>query len=124
MNPILTMPLLLLQQKAIRKTDFKERRADTNPLFENSNIFKLADNIKIASCLLISYYVHNKLPYVFNNWFTFSSNFYQYGTSFATKVHLKVPSVKITSYGKGAITSMVIKTWNNIWKITKDILLN
>ena len=37
---------------------------------------------------------------------------------------LKVPGIRITSYGKDAITSMVIKTWKDIRKITKDVLPN
>ena len=93
-------------------------------MFNNYNILKLSDRIKIANCLLISNYVHNKLPSIFNNWFTFSSCFYQYETPFATKGHFKVPSVKRTSYGKGTITIMVVKTWDDIEKKTKDVLLN
>ena len=93
-------------------------------MFNNCNILKLFDRIKIANCLLISNYVHNKLPSIFNNWFTFSSCFYQYETPFATKGHFKVPSVKRTSYGKGTITIMVVKTWDDIEKKTKDVLLN
>ena len=35
---------------------------------------------------------------------------------FATKEHLRVQSAKITYYRKGAVTSMIIKTWNDIQK--------
>ena len=86
--------LFLLQKKAIRTINFKERRAHTNPLFKNSNILKLHDKIKIANCLLISSYVHNKLPSIFNNWFTFSSNFHQYETSLPQKIILKFQVLK------------------------------
>ena len=36
----------------------------------------------------------------------------------------KVPSAKTTHDGKGTITSMVIKTWNDIHKIVTDMLWN
>ena len=38
----------LLQKEAIRTINFKERRAYTSPLFQNSNILKLLDRIKIS----------------------------------------------------------------------------
>ena len=75
----------LLQKEAIRTINFKERRAHTSPLFQNSNILKLLDRIKISNCLLIGNYAHNKLLCIFNKWFNFSSNFHQYKTSFGTK---------------------------------------
>ena len=49
--------LFLIQKKAIRTFNFKERHAHTNPLFQNSNILKPPDRVKIA----------NYLPAIFNN---------------------------------------------------------
>ena len=100
--------LFLLEKKAIRTINFEERHAHTNPLFHISDILKF----------LTSNYVHNKLPSVFNSWFTFSSNFHQNETFFTTKGHFKVPSVKTTFNGK------VVITRNDIQRITKDVLLN
>ena len=114
--------LFLLQNKAIRTINFKERCAQTNALFQNYDIIKLSDRIKSANRFMISNYVHIKLPSIFNNWVTFSSNFHQYETCFVIKGHLKVPSVKTTSCGNGVHYSSVIKTWNDIEKIT--VLMN
>ena len=99
--------LFLLQKKAIRTINFKER-------------WLISSNFLTESKLLTVYWSATS----FNNWFTFSWNFHQYKTSFTTKDHFKFPSVKATSFGKGAIINMVTKTWNNILKITKDVLLN
>ena len=103
-----TLIFFLLEKKAIRTINFEERHAHTNPLFHISDILKF----------LTSNYVHNKLPSVFNNWFTFSSNFHQHETFFTTKGHFKVPSVKTTFNEK------VVITRNDIPRITKDVLLN
>ena len=68
---------------------FKERPAHTNPFFQSSKILKLPDIIKIDNGLLISIYVHNKLPFIFNKWLTFSSNIHRCESFSATKGHLK-----------------------------------
>ena len=91
--------LFILQKKALRLIHFKERNAHTVPLFFRSKIMKLPDKIKIENCLFISKYVNNKLPPIFNSWFIFSSTFHNYETSFAAKVHLKIPTVTTATYG-------------------------
>ena len=42
----------------------------------------------------------------------FSSTFYKYEISFATKGHPKISTVTTTKYGKRAFISMAAKTWN------------
>ena len=56
--------------------------------------------------------------------FTSSSMSRNYQTSFAPKENLQIPSVQTTSYGKNAFVYMVIKTWNNIQKEMKGMMLN
>ena len=92
--------LFILQKKELRLIHFKERNAHP-------------DKIKIENCLFLSKYVNNKLLPIFNSWFTFSSTCHNYESSFAAKVHLKIPTVTATTYGKGAFISMATKTWNN-----------
>ena len=58
---------------------------------------KLPDEIKTETFLLISKYVSNKLPPIFES-------------SFSTKGHLKIPTDTATTYGKGAFSSMAAKT--------------
>ena len=79
--------------------------------------------VKIENCLFINKYSNNKLPYIFTNWFTFSSMSHNYQTLFASKENLQIPSVQ-TTYGKNAFVYMVIKTWNDIQKEMKSVMLN
>ena len=45
-------------------------------------------------------------------------------TLFTSKENLQIPSVQTTSYGKNAFVYMVIKTWNDIQKEMKGVMLN
>ena len=74
--------LYILQKKALRIINFKERNAHSSSLFHYSKIIKIADKVKIENCLFINKYTNNKLPAVFTNWFTFSSMSHNYQTSF------------------------------------------
>ena len=75
----------ILQKKALRIINFKERNAHYSPLLHFSKIIKVADKVKIENCLFINKYTNNKLPSIFTNWFTFSSMSHNYQTSFASK---------------------------------------
>ena len=109
--------------KRKRLIHFKERNAHTAPLLFKS-IVKLPNKTKIQNCLFISKYVNNKLHPIFNSWVIFSSTFHNYETSSAAKVHLKIPAVTTTTYGKGAFISMTTKTWNNTQSQIKDPVIN
>ena len=54
--------LYILQKKALRIINFKERNAHSSPLFHYSKIIKIADKVKIENCLFINKYTNNKLP--------------------------------------------------------------
>ena len=116
--------LFILQKKALRTLHHKQQNEHSNPLFLESKIIKLPDKVKIENCLLISKYFHNKLPPIFKEWFTLSSDSHKYETSFASYGNLKIPSVKTTSYGKSSFTNMAIKTWNTLQKEYKNKDLN
>ena len=92
--------------------------------FHYSKIIKIADKVKIENCLFINKYTNNKLLSIFTNWFTFSSISHNYQTSFASKGNLQIPSVQTTSYGKNAFVYTVIRTWNDIQKGMKGVMLN
>ena len=70
------------------------------------------------------HYTNNKLPSIFTNWFTFSSMSHNYQTSFASKGNLQIPSAQTISYGKNAFVYMIIRTWNDIQKEMKGVMLN
>ena len=44
--------------------------------------------------------------------------------SFATKGNLQIPRVQITSYGKNAFVYTVIRTWTDIQKEMKGVMLD
>ena len=116
--------LYILQKKALRINNFKERNPHSSPLFHYSKIIKVADKVKIENCLFINKHTNNKLPSIFTNWFTFSSMSHNYQTSFASKGSLQIPSVQTTSYEKNGFAYSVIRTWNDIQKEMKGIMLN
>ena len=49
---------------------------------------------------------------------------HNYQTLFASKGNLKIPSVQTTSYGKNAFVYTVIRTWNDIQKEMKGVMLS
>ena len=49
---------------------------------------------------------------------------HNYQTLFASKGNLQIPSVQTASYGKNVFVYMVIRTWNNIQKEMKGVMLN
>ena len=116
--------LYILQKKALRIVNFKERNAHSSPLFQYSKIIEIADKVKIENCLFISKYINNKLPSIFTNLFTFSSISHNYETSFASKGNLQIPSVQTTSYAKNPFLCTVVRTWNDIQKEMKGVMLN
>ena len=115
--------LYILQKKALGIINFKEHNSHSSPLFHYSKIIKIADKVKIENCLFINKNTNNKLPSIFNNWFTFSSMSHNYQTLVASKGNLQIPSVQ-TTYVKNAFVYMVIKTWNDIQKEIKGVMLN
>ena len=116
--------LYILQKKALRIASFKECNAYFSPLLHYSKIIKIRDKVKIENCPFKNKYTNSKLPSIFTNWFTFSSISHNYQTLFASKGNLQIPSVQTTSYGKSAVVYMVIKTWNDIQKEMKGVMLN
>ena len=80
--------------------------------------------VKIENCLFINKYSNNKLPYIFTNWFTFSSMSHNYQTLFALLKRIFKSLVSKQPYGKNAFVYMVIKIWNDIQKEMKSVMLN
>ena len=114
----------LLQKEAIRTINFKERRAHTSPLFQNSNILKLLDRIKISK------FYQSATMYTINYFVSLISGLIFHQTSISIKppltqrATLRLQLKKSTSRGKAVIISMLIEIWNDIQKIPKDVLFN
>ena len=49
---------------------------------------------------------------------------HNYITSFASKGNLQILTLQTTSYGKNAFVYMVIRTWNDVQKEMKGVILN
>ena len=49
---------------------------------------------------------------------------HNYQILFASKGNLQIPSVQTTSYGKKTFVYSVIRTWNDIQKEMKGVMLN
>ena len=77
--------LFLLQKKALRIISFEYGNAHSNRLFCRHEIVKLHDKIIIENCHFISKSINFDLPSIFNNRFTFSSDFHRYKTSCSLK---------------------------------------
>ena len=99
--------LYILQKKALRIINFKERNTHSSLLFHYSEIIKIVDKVKIENCLFINKYANNKLPSFFTNWFACSSLSHKYQKSFASKGNLQIFSFQKTSYGKNAFVYTV-----------------
>ena len=95
--------LCILQKKALRMINFKERNAHSSPLFDYSKIIKIANKVKIGNSLCISKYTNNKLPSVFTNWFFTFSMSHNYQTLFAYKGNIQILRVQTISYGRNAL---------------------
>ena len=109
--------LIILQKKALRIMSFECRNAHSNPLFFRHEIIKLPNKIIMENCLFISKSINFNLPSIFNHWFTFSSESHNYETSSSSKGLLNVKTAKTKKYGKEAMISNAILSWNNIQKI-------
>ena len=116
--------LYILQKKALRIVNYKELNAHLFLCFITLNI-KITDKVKIENCLFINKYTNNKSPSIFTNWFTFSSMFHNYQTLFTSKGNLQIPMSKQHHMEKMLLFSyMVIKTWNDIQKEIKSVMIN
>ena len=101
--------LNILQKKALRLMNLKPRNFCTSPLCLRFNILKL------ENCLLINKAINNFLPSLFDDSFKFASK-----THSSTKSLLKIPTINTKNYGKYAVKTSSITSWNEIQKKKKD----
>ena len=81
-----------------------------------NKIVNLHDKIIIENWLFISKSINFDLPWIFSNWFTFSSDSHRYETSCSLKGFSKVRNVNINKYGREALINSAISSWNDIQK--------
>ena len=114
----------LLQNRALRIINFKDFRADANPLYKDTNVLKLQSLVSVNNCLFVHDYLTNSLPTCFDDYyFRLNSLYLNMQTRNANLGCLFQPSRKTTKYGLNSITQKSINTWNYISQnANKDLL--
>ena len=107
---------------------FKERNAHFSHLFHYSKIIKILEKVNIDKCLFISKYTNSELPPIFTNWSTFSLMSHNYQHRLPLKKTFK-PSKQHTvskqhHMKKNYFVYVAIRTWNNIQKEMKGVMLH
>ena len=92
-------------------------------LFSRHEIIKLPNKIIMENCLFISKSINFNLPPIFSHWFTFSSDSYNYETSSSSKGLLMVKTVNTKNYGREAMTTNAVSSWNNSQNIFSSHVL-
>ena len=119
-NSIKIKRLFTLQKKAIRLINFVDRFAHTNNLFAYSKVIKFTDRIDIENCTLISKYINNELPSLFNNWFKPASAHHSHHLRSSDLGLFYIPSYNTKSYGKLSIAINAAISWNKIQNRLKN----
>ena len=107
------LPLIILQKKAVRMITFSEYSSHSSPLFQKLKILKVSDLIYLYTALFMYDYYSNRLPLIFDNFFTSINKVHQYQTRLASKISYYLPKAR-TNYGKFIIRIFGAKVWNSI----------
>ena len=92
--------LVILQKRALRIMNFQLRNSHTSLLFRKNSVVKFKDKINLENILFISKSFNNLLPSLFNNWFVFSFDTYNYNTSWSSNDKLQKYSYRTNTYDK------------------------
>ena len=72
---------------------------------------------------MVSKYVNNILPSIFDNWFTLCSDMHNYNTAPSLTGKLFKPSFRTILYGQNSITLSAVNAWNKIQTAFGDVIL-
>ena len=112
-----------LQNRALRIITFSDFQADSNPLYANLNILKLADQIKLQNCIFVYDALTKVSPICFHDYFTLTKAIHSLNTKNANLGCLFVTRSDTVTYGLNSITSKCISIWNVMTKkINVDLL--
>ena len=112
--------ILILQNKALRITNFAPFRSQVNPLYKMNNILKIADIVQLQNFLFAHDYFHNKLPATFNNIFINVGNVHSYETRGSKKHQISLPRARTQAYGINSIKYKTVTFWNEmVMELTK-----
>ena len=107
----LIIKVFVLQKKSLRIIYLRNHNTNTSPLFRESSILKLPDEIVLETCLCINKYFNNFLPIIFKNWFTLSTDFHIYNTHWSNLGCLVVPPYNTKLYGRNTVSFSGVYTW-------------
>ena len=77
-------------------TSFRET---SSPLYKESIILKLSDNIRLQNFLYVLDDINNNLPPSLNNTFQLASTSHDYATRSSFHCKVRIPAVRTTVYG-------------------------
>ena len=113
-----------LQNKAIKIINFANFYDPILPLYKESKILKLSDNIKLLNFLYVLDDInHNMLP-ALENTFQLVASSHDYLTRKSVQHNVSVPSVRTTIYGLKSIKYQSRQAWNFFINRFKDTLLH
>ena len=116
--------LYILQKKSLRLMYFLNRNAHTIPLFKDSNILKLPDNLALQNYIFIKNYFNQALPISFKKFFTLSTDSHTHNTRWSNLGCLKIPPHKTKIYGRRSVNISAIYTWNYLQSHHKNIMFH
>ena len=117
--------IIKLQDRALRIINFKDFRADPNPLYIQQNVVKLHDYIRLQNCLFVHSYLNDSLPDCFDDYyFKLNSLYFNVQTRNSNLGCLFKPSIRTSRYGLCSLTQKSINCWNSITKSLKKDLSN
>ena len=101
---------------------FLNHNAHTSPLFRELNILNLPDKVALENCPFMNKYFNKYLPFIFKNWFTVSSNFYNYNTRWSNLGCIVVAHRNTKPYGRNAVNISAVYSWNHFQKLNENNL--
>ena len=116
--------LYFTKEKTLKLMHFLKRNSHTGPIFKDSGILKIFDNISLGNCIFINNCINKTLPNIFHNWFTSISESHVYDTRLSEVGCLKIPKYNTKTYGRYSVAINAIYNWNFLQKMHKEVLFS
>ena len=113
-----TKKVVKLQNRALHIITFSDFRADSNPLYADLNILKLADHITLQNCLFVHDALNRISPICFHEYFSLTKTIHSLNTKKSDLGCIFVTSSGTVTYGLNYITSKCIFSLNLTAKCT------
>ena len=104
-----------LQNRALRKINFKKFHHPIKHIYKDQKILKFADILKVQICLFM-YQLEQKNALATSFPVLRSKGKHNYQTRSATQNLLHIPLTRTNKYGKESVKSQYIRDWNNFKK--------